>query len=165
MIADLLVKLYELEDEIKNLDKLKKDDIKIVRALALDKSRIIDFIKNEFEINWANEFERALFNNPSSCFIAIKDKEVVGFACYDTTGKGFFGPTGVSEKVRGKGVGTVLLLKCLLDMKNMGYGYAIIGGASDAIDFYSKVVGATIIPDSYPGIYSRMIAGEFDKLN
>ncbi len=165
MVADLLVKLYKLEDKIKNLDKLEEDNIRIVRALALDKSRIMDFIKTEFEINWANEFERALYNDPASCFIAIKDKEVVGFACYDTTGKGFFGPTGVSEKVRGKGVGTVLLLKCLLDMRDMGYGYAIIGGASDAIEFYSKVVGATIIPDSYPGIYSRMIDGEFNKLH
>lgn len=60
-------------------------------------------------------------------------------------------------------MGTVLLLKCLLDMREMGYGYAIIGAASDAIEFYSKVVGATIIPDSYPGIYSRMISGEFNR--
>ncbi|NLI90584.1 MAG: GNAT family N-acetyltransferase [Epulopiscium sp.] len=162
MTADLLVKLYDLDDKIEGLDKLKEDNIRIVRALAVDKSRIIDFIMEEFEINWANEFERALFNDPTSCFIAIKDKEVVGFACYDATGKGFFGPTGVSDKVRGKGVGKVLLLKCLLDMKENGYGYAIIGGASDAIEFYSKVAGATIIPDSYPGIYGRMIAGEFE---
>lgn len=89
MVADLLVKLYNLEDTIDGLKKLEEDNIRIVRALALDKSRIIDFIKDEFEINWANEFERSLFNNPTSCFIAIKDKEVVGFACYDATGKGF----------------------------------------------------------------------------
>ncbi len=163
MTADLLVKLYDLEDEIEGIDKLKDDNIRIVRALALDKSKIIDFIVDEFEINWANEFEQALFNDPTSCFIAIKDKEIVGFACYDTTGKGFFGPTGVSSKVRGKGVGKFLLLKCLLDMREIGYGYAVIGGASDAIEFYSKVAGATIIPDSHPGIYSRMIAGAFEK--
>lgn len=161
MTADLLVKLYDIEDEIKGMDKLKEDNIRIVRPLAVDSSRITDFIEEEFEINWANEFMKALYNEPTSCFIAIKDKEVVGFACYDATGKGFFGPTGVSKKVRSKGVGTVLLLKCLLDMRENGYGYAVIGGASDAIDFYSKIAGATIIPDSYPGIYSRMIAGEF----
>ncbi|HHX59256.1 MAG TPA: GNAT family N-acetyltransferase [Epulopiscium sp.] len=163
MTADLLVKLYDLEDNIKGLEKLDEHNIKIVRALALDKSRIIDFIVREFEIGWANEFEQALFNDPTSCFIAIKDKEVIGFACYNATGKGFFGPTGVSNIARGKGVGTVLLLKCLLDMREMGYGYAIIGGASDAIAFYSKIVGATVIPDSHPGIYSRMIAGGFEK--
>lgn len=163
MTADLLVKLYDLADEIAGLDNLKEDNIRIVRGLALDKSRIISFIKENFEINWANELERALFNQPASCFLAIKDKKVVGFACYDTTGKGFFGPTGVIDKVRGKGVGKVLLLKCLLDMREMGYGYAVIGGASDAIEFYAKAAGAQIIPDSYPGIYSRMIAGGFQK--
>lgn len=163
MTADLLVKLYDLDDEIDGLEDLKNNSIRIVRALALDKSRIIKFIEEEFHINWANEFEQALFNDPTSCFIAIEDKEIVGFACYDATGKGFFGPTGVSSQVRGKGVGKVLLLKCLLDMREIGYGYAIIGGASDAIDFYAKVANAIIIPDSYPGIFSRMIAGGFDE--
>lgn len=163
MKADLLVKLYDLEDEIKDLDKLKEDNIRIVRALAPDKSSIVDFITKEFNVGWADEFERALFNNPSSCFIAIKDKEVVGFACYDATGKGFFGPTGVSSKVRGKGIGKFLLLKCLHDMREVGYGYAVVGAASDAIEFYSKVAGSIVIPDSFPGIYSRMIRAEVEK--
>ncbi len=56
--------------------------------------------------------------------------------------KGFFGPTGVDESARGKGIGHALLLKTLLDMRDQGYGYAIIGGAGP-VDFYQRSVGAT----------------------
>jgi hypothetical protein len=38
-----------------------------------------------------------------------------------------------------------------------GYGYAIIGWTNDAIDFYKKTVQATVIENSSPGIYGRMI--------
>lgn len=163
MLVDMLVKLYDLPDEIHGIEKLKHKEIRVVRPLALDKVKIIDYIKNTFEVNWASECERALSNQLITCFIAIKDKEIVGFACYDTTGKGFFGPMGISKECRGMGVGKVLLLRGLLAMREEGYGYAIIGGASDAIEFYKKAVGAEIIQNSYPGIYSRMIAGEFNR--
>ena len=54
-------------------------------------------------------------------------KEIVGFACYDATCMNFFGPTGVKESERGKGVGKALLLAALHAMKEQGYAYAIIG--------------------------------------
>lgn len=85
----------------------------------------------------------------------MEDK-LVGFACYDATCKGFFGPTGVDDVCRGKGVGTALLLACLHDMRAQGYGYAVIGGAGP-VAFYEKTVGAIEIPDSKPGIYKGML--------
>ena len=45
---------------------------------------------------------------------------------------------------------------CLRAMRESGYGYAIIGGAGP-MKFYEKAVGATIIPDSKPGIYTDML--------
>ena len=66
-------------------------------------------------------------NHPISCFVAVQNQQIIGFACYDATALGFFGPTGVIEESRGKGVGKALLLACMLDMKLKGYGYAIIG--------------------------------------
>jgi hypothetical protein len=38
----------------------------------------------------------------------------------------------------------------------MGYVYAIIGHAGP-IEFYQKTVGAIIIPDSDPGIYTNLL--------
>ena len=80
---------------------------------------------------------------------------VLGFACYDATAKDFFGPTGVMESQRGKGIGAALLIACMQAMAAEGYAYAVIGGAGP-VAFYEKVVGATVIPDSVPGPYRDM---------
>jgi GNAT superfamily N-acetyltransferase len=90
--------------------------------------------------------------NPPSCFIGIEKDALIGFACYDCTRKNFFGPTGVTETSRGKGVGLALLLSCLHAMRDNGYAYAIIGGVGPA-EYYAKAVGATLIEGSSPGIY------------
>jgi len=47
------------------------------------------------------------------------------------------------------------VLACPLDMRVKGYGYAIIGGAGST-EFYQRAVGATVIPDSVPGIYAGL---------
>jgi GNAT superfamily N-acetyltransferase len=97
--------------------------------------------------------------SPVSCYIAQLQKELVGFACYDTAALGYFGPTGVAETFQGKGIGKALLLTCLLEMKLIGYGYAIIGWAGPQ-EFYAKAVGAVAIPDSTPGIWKDWLGDE-----
>jgi hypothetical protein len=94
---------------------------------------------------------------PPTCFIAIQNGRLIGFACHDATVKGFFGPTGVDSAVRGKGVGHALLLTTLLDMYAQGYAYGVIGGAGP-MDFYRRSVGAVPIEGSVPGIYRGMLA-------
>ena len=54
---------------------------------------------------------------------------------------------------QGKGIGKALLLASLWALREMGYVYAIIGAAGP-VRFYQKTVGAIIIPDSEPGIYT-----------
>ena len=56
------------------------------------------------------------------------------------------------EDLRGRGLSAALLLRCLEAMAAMGYAYAIIG-AVEPREFYEKVCGAFVIPDSEPGIY------------
>ena len=159
-MADLLVKLYELPSNAENIERLKKENILIKRALSPDKHIVLDFIRKNFGEGWASECDAAFANLPVSCFIAVKDKKVVGFACYEATCKGFFGPIGVHDSMRGYGVGKVLLIECLQAMYNEGYGYAIIGGGTGVADFYINTVGATIIEGSSPGIYSRMVKSD-----
>ncbi len=57
------------------------------------------------------------------------------------------------EEERGRGVGRALLLACLWGLREMGYVYGIIGGVGPA-EFYERAVGATLIPDSTPGVYA-----------
>jgi hypothetical protein len=53
-------------------------------------------------------------------------------------------------------VGRALLIACLWGLREMGYVYGIIGGAGPTA-FYERTVGATVIPDSQPGIYADPI--------
>jgi GNAT superfamily N-acetyltransferase len=157
MQVDMLVKLYNLPPEVPDLEKLKAEGIEFRRAMAIDKLRIVSYVKDTFSEGWASECDVSFSNKPATCFIAVKDKKIIGFACYNATCFGFFGPTGVSENFRNKGIGKALLLKCLLSMWEEGYAYAIIGWVDDALEFYKKTVNAIVIEDSAPGIYKRMI--------
>ena len=88
--------------------------------------------------------------------MAVKDDTLLGFACHDTTAKGFFGPTGVTEQARGQGIGEALLLATLNGMREAGYGYAVIGDPGP-VAFYRKRLDALEIPKSEPGVYRGML--------
>ena len=162
-MADMLVKLYDKEF-ISKQEALAEKGIIIKRAHVSDKNIILPFVKEHFKHDaWVNEVEYALFRYPTSCWIAVKNKELIGFACYDTTAKGFFGPTGVRIDHHRQGIGAELLIRSMISLKEMGYAYAIIGWvASDAISLYTKVVGAVLIEDSEPrkSIYHNFISSE-----
>ena len=157
-MPDMLVRLYDMPEL--NNNRAQKEGVAIKRALGLDKNKILDFIRNNFSDGWVCECERAMFNDPISCYIAVKDEEVIGFACYDSTAKGVFGPTGIKEAARGKGIGEALLHACLHSMREKGYAYAVIGWVSDAIEFYKKTAGAEVIEGSEPqnSIYKNLIS-------
>ena len=89
--------------------------------------------------------------------LAHRGEKILGFGCYDTTYKNFFGPTGVDEAERGQGIGTALLLATLHAMREAGYMYGIIGWAGP-VEYYENVVGASVIPGSEPpGSYRGML--------
>ena len=93
---------------------------------------------------------------PPTLFVAQRGDTIVGFACYDTTAKGFFGPTGVDETERGKGIGEALLMLTLRALRESGYGYAIIGDPGP-VGFYKRRLDAFEIPGSKPGVYAGML--------
>lgn len=133
--------------------------IKLKRAMAADKKVILDFVRTHFEEGWAGEAECALFSTPSKCFIATKEGVLVGFACYDATARGYFGPIGVLSSERGTGVGTALMIKTLEAMRDYGYVYGIIGWVDDAAQFYKKCLGAEFIKggEIENTIYSQLV--------
>lgn len=155
-VSDMLVKLYELPELSPVLNKLAENGVEVRRALAPEKHIVLNWIRTHFGEGWASECDVAFANQPVSCFIAVKDNEMLGFACYEATCKNFFGPTGVGENARKLGIGEGLLLACMHAMKAEGYAYAIIGGAGPK-EYYSRKVGATIIENSTPGIYKGML--------
>ena len=157
-MTDMLVKLYELPELAPVLVKQQAEGIDVRRALAAEKHLIANWVRVNFSATWGSECEVALSHHPVSCFVAVHEGQLVGFACHEATCRGFFGPIGVAESARVKGTGKALLLACLHDMWTQGYGYAIIGGVGP-IEFYEKVVGATVIENSTPGVYRGVLRG------
>ncbi len=155
-MPDMLVKLYQLPEAQPLYDQLSSVGIEIRRSIAPEKHLVVGWVQQHFGAAWGSETEVAYSNHPVSCWIATDETGCIGFACYDATTKGFFGPTGVNETYRGKGIGRALLLACMHDMRAQGYGYGIIGAAGP-VDFYAKAVDAVAIPDSWPGVYKGML--------
>ncbi|MBI5556318.1 MAG: GNAT family N-acetyltransferase [Deltaproteobacteria bacterium] len=155
---DLLVKLYELPEAGEALHRLRTAGIVIRRAMVYEKFQVVAWVEENFGRGWGAECDVAFSRNPVAVFVAVREGEMVGFACHDTTMKNFFGPLGVGLEWRKKGVGAALLLGCLRMMAADGYAYAIIGGV-DNVDFYAKTAGAVAIPGSSPGVYGDRLRG------
>lgn len=156
-MKDMLVRLMELPNA-SELEKklLEKEKVVFRRAIAPEKHLVSEWVMEQFGAYWKSEVEVAFSRQPVSCWIAQRGNQLLGFACYESTARNFFGPTGTQESERGKGIGKVLLIKSLESMREMGYAYAIIGGVGPA-EFYEKAVGAKLIDGSEISIYQHLL--------
>jgi predicted N-acetyltransferase YhbS len=136
--------------------ELRAEGIVIRRANTFELTPISDFIRTNFSQGWADENAAVFGQKPVNSFIAIEDGNVVGFATVESVRRGFFGPTGVAQSHRGRGIGKALLIAGLWGLADMGYAYAIIGAAGP-VKFYQKTVNASLIPDSVPGVYTDLV--------
>lgn len=162
-MQDMFVDLLKLPDSRPVYESLRAQGVEIRRALAPDKKLVCEFVRKTFGDCAVGEAEASFARKPVSMFIATDHDQLVGFACYEATAPDFFGPTAVDESQRGKGVGKALLLRSLEAMRDeLGYVYGIIGGVGP-IPFYEKCVGATVIPNSNPGIYKDFITPKQNK--
>ena len=151
-MPDLLVNLLKLP----SLDQLKDESVNIRCAQPFEITPVREFIGKNFSIAWADEISVGFANQPVTVFIATREASVIGFAGYECTRKSFFGPTGVAADERGRGVGKALLIASLWGLRELGYVYGIVGGAGP-VEFYERTVGAIVIPDSEPGIYTDLL--------
>ena len=154
-MPDMLVHLLRLPEDDSEASLLA-EGIQIRRAMAPDKLQIVQWVQTHDNAFAAGECDVCFSRIPVSAFIATHGATLVGYACYNATAPDFFGPTAVEPAYRGKGIGKALLLRCLQAMRQEGYVYAIIGGVGPAT-FYTKAVGATLIPDSDPGVYADFL--------
>ncbi len=150
-MPDLLVNLLKLPAV-----ELASREFLVRRAQPFELSAVRAFVTEKFSVGWADEVSVGFARQPISVFVATIERELVGFAAYECTRRGFFGPMGVCEKAKGKGAGKALLLAALAGLREMGYVYGIIGAAGP-VRFYQTTVGAIIIPDSEPGIYTDLL--------
>jgi predicted N-acetyltransferase YhbS len=149
----MLVNLLRLPPVEPALAELRAAGVVVRRARPWELSRVREFVGENFSQAWADEVAVGLVRQPVTVFVALREGCLVGFAAYECTRKDFFGPTGVVEAERGRGLGRALLLAALRGLRELGYAYAVVGGVGPA-EFYERTVGARLIPDSSPGVYA-----------
>jgi predicted N-acetyltransferase YhbS len=152
-MSDLLVHLLKLPP----LEPSPDEAVNIRRAQPFEITAVRQFIEESFSVAWADEVSVGFANKPVTVFIATRAGRVIGFAGYECTRKAFFGPTGVDESERGRGIGRSLLIAALHGLRELGYVYGIVGAAGP-VEFYQETVGAIVIPDSEPGIYTDLLS-------
>ncbi|MHA1689946.1 MAG: GNAT family N-acetyltransferase [Promethearchaeota archaeon] len=124
--------------------------IKISRATREDEAELVplSFMPRMYQVtSWPVEVKMSFQNDPITSFIArdSRTNKIIGWATHSVSFPGSFGPTGVSKKYRGQGVGSVLLKWCLWDLKQKGLKRAIIRWVNlDTAHFYLKSVNAHI---------------------
>ncbi len=155
-MPDLLVNLLKLPPLAPVMLEMNNADIIVRRAHPFEITQALEFVEREFSVAWADEISVGFANKPVSVYIAIANQEIVGFASYECSRRSFFGPTGVVDSMQSRGIGKALLLASLWGLQEMGYVYGIIGRAGP-VEFYEKAVGAIVIPDSDPGIYTDFL--------
>lgn len=141
MEADLSRDDFETADEEK---RLAEQGIEIRRAIMGDWEDLESLLKQQWPA-WIEEVQRSLLNYPISLHLALVDGRVVAFSAYDCNNfrTGWFGPMGTDPDYRGKGIGGVLLRRCLKDIKAQGHRFATIPWVGP-IAFYLHYAGAEI---------------------
>jgi len=161
-MPDMLVSLLDLPSLEPILSDLRAQHIIVRRAFPFEITPTRTFIQKHFGTGWADEVSVGFANKPVSVYLALEEegehRRIVGFSAYECTCRNFFGPTGVAESHRKRGIGRALLIAALHGLRELGYAYGIIGGAGPGA-FYSKSAGAIPIEGSVPGIYRDMLSG------
>ena len=155
-MVDMLVRLYQLPEGAPLRTVLAEQGVNVRLCRPFEMHAVEQWIARTFSTRWVSEYQVAMAHQPAGCVIATRNRQVVGFACYDATARGFIGPMGVDPELRMGGVGKALLVTALEQMRAMGYAYAIIGGTGPQ-EFYARTVGATVIEGSDPGFYADIL--------
>jgi predicted N-acetyltransferase YhbS len=141
MVSDLIPLDLDTSSEEKNLEKQR---ITIRRADPEDKPALLELLSADWQL-WIHEVEMAFRDDPPSVHIAFTGNILRAFSVHNgnNKGTGWFGPMGTHTALRGKGVGSILLKRCLEDMRQQGHQRAIIPWVAP-IAFYAHHVNARI---------------------
>jgi predicted N-acetyltransferase YhbS len=102
--------------------------------------------------SWPAEVIRSLALDPPGCHIAERAGQYLGFASHGVNRRDWFGPMGTLDAERRRGIGAVLLKRCLADIRDSGLDAAQIGWTGP-VQFYARAVGA--VPDRVFWLYRK----------
>ena len=126
------------------VEDLAGDGITFHRPGQREKTEVEEWIRAVFGEGWAHETGLAFRHSPSTVWIARSAGGVCGFAASNATGRDYFGPTGVGPDFRRRGIGRVLVVRCLEDMQADGRPVAWIPTGFGRIAYYNRAAGAQV---------------------
>ncbi|HEY1488011.1 MAG TPA: GNAT family N-acetyltransferase [Micromonosporaceae bacterium] len=132
------IRLATAEDE----ERLAAEGIAVRRLRSAEIGEFDAWVRR-FGGTWHIETARAAISDPTRVHVALRGDTYAGFACHGVNRRAWFGPMGTDSSERGRGIGTVLLRRCLADMRTDGLAIADIGWV-DPYEFYSRTVGASL---------------------
>lgn len=130
LAMDALIGQFALSPEILDLERRLAEEG--VRIEVLDASRLIAFMRFQTEVmpgDWVeaarNRIRETAESTPTfdSVLVAVDGKRIVGYCQFDGE---HFGPFGVAEAHQGRGIGSVLLARTLLRMREHGLHAAFV---------------------------------------
>jgi mycothiol synthase len=105
-----------------------------------DAAAVTAFVARAFP-HWSPEVGRGIEHGTT--FAAVRDDEVVGFACHSVNRPGWFGPTAVDPVARGGGIGAAMLAATCRDLMAAGHQWVEIAWIGP-VAFYAKTAGASV---------------------
>lgn len=125
-------------------EQIKQQNYHVVRGTKELYKPLIVWIQQTFPA-WEYEVSFSYKTKQPQIFIALYNNDVVGFSCFNTTAEGWFGPIGVDPNHRKIGLGKILLLKSLKELKKLGYKNSVIPWISlSSLKFYVSSCNARI---------------------
>ncbi len=110
-------------------DRLAAEGVRIEALSAATLPAFLRFAEAELPYDWLRSARELLARAPlEQVQVALADGRVIGYCQHEGE---HFGPFGVSDGWRGRGVGTVLLARCLESMRKSGLHHAWVLWTSD----------------------------------
>jgi hypothetical protein len=87
-MPDLLIKLYDHHWSVP-ADEIGAQKHFIVRKpIGPEVTKVVVWVKEHFNSSWVSEVSVALRSYPMGCYIALINKELAGFCCFNSTAMG-----------------------------------------------------------------------------
>lgn len=123
--------------------RLSQEGFTVRRGTHPDLPSITRLCEAHNSLGWATETRWGLEQEPTTVFVAERDGEVRAFAVHSVCGPVHFGPMLTASELRGLGIGSVLLKRCLQDYQEAGLGRCEIAWAGP-LSFYARSVDARV---------------------
>ncbi len=130
-------------DAARDEERLREVGISVRPLQVSDQPSFSSWVAEHWNPEWAWEASRSLRRKGAGCYVATRADRFVAFAARGCARPGWFGPMGTVPAEQRRGIGSVLLRRCLADDLSAGMTRSTIAWVGPA-DFYTRTVQATV---------------------